>query len=222
VICFHVFGSVAWAHIPREKRKALKPKSEKCIFVGYSKDVKGYILLQPHSNEIIIQTYVKINENLLACDPNSVFVPSSACDPYLMFVPSSIPILVSSLDDDDSEDENPPPPAHLPPDESIEHKPKPTPTLPRCIHSTQESTSDLVGDPSYHRRICSKIQRASSLLDQVLETRDLETFAEASGHPYWYTIMNEEYRSLMENDTLDLVPLPKGRKIFRCKWVYRT
>jgi hypothetical protein len=34
--------------------------------------------------------------------------------------------------------------------------------------------------------------------------------------------MNEEYRSLMENDTWDLVPLPKGRKLVRCKWVYKT
>ena len=34
--------------------------------------------------------------------------------------------------------------------------------------------------------------------------------------------MNEEYHSLMENNTWDLVPLPKGRIFFRCKWVYRT
>jgi hypothetical protein len=34
--------------------------------------------------------------------------------------------------------------------------------------------------------------------------------------------MNEEYCSLMANDTWDLVPLPKGRKLVRCKWVYRT
>eukprot|EP00253_Pinus_taeda_P030103 PITA_30103 len=34
--------------------------------------------------------------------------------------------------------------------------------------------------------------------------------------------MNEEYHSLLENDTCDLVPLPKGRKLVRCKWVYRT
>ena len=38
---FYVFGSVAWAHIPDEKRKYLRPKSEKCIFVGYYEDVKG-------------------------------------------------------------------------------------------------------------------------------------------------------------------------------------
>jgi hypothetical protein len=59
-------------------------------------------------------------------------------------------------------------------------------------------------------------------LAQVLETRDLETFVEASGHPNWDTIMNEEYRSLMENDTWDLVTIPKGRKLVRCKWVYKT
>ena len=42
VIHFCVFGSEAWANIPDEKRKALQPKSEKCISVGYSEDVKGY------------------------------------------------------------------------------------------------------------------------------------------------------------------------------------
>eukprot|EP00253_Pinus_taeda_P013989 PITA_13989 len=34
--------------------------------------------------------------------------------------------------------------------------------------------------------------------------------------------MNEEYHSLLANDTWDLVPLPKERKLVRCKWVYRT
>eukprot|EP00253_Pinus_taeda_P006774 PITA_06774 len=46
--------------------------------------------------------------------------------------------------------------------------------------------------------------------------------AEASGHPHWGAAMNEEYHSLLANDTWDLVPLPKGRKLVRCKWVYRT
>jgi hypothetical protein len=59
-------------------------------------------------------------------------------------------------------------------------------------------------------------------LAQVSETHDPEKFVEASGHPYWDTTMNEEYRSLMENDNWDLVPLPKGIKLVICKWVYRT
>ena len=43
---FRVFGSDAWAHIPDVKHKALEPKSEKCIVVGYYEDVKGYRILQ--------------------------------------------------------------------------------------------------------------------------------------------------------------------------------
>eukprot|EP00253_Pinus_taeda_P021158 PITA_21158 len=34
--------------------------------------------------------------------------------------------------------------------------------------------------------------------------------------------MNEEYHSLLANDKWDYVPLPKRRKLVRCKWVYRT
>ena len=34
--------------------------------------------------------------------------------------------------------------------------------------------------------------------------------------------MQEEYNSLLENQTWDLVPLPLGRKFVRCRWVYRT
>jgi hypothetical protein len=153
---FHVFRSIAWAHIPDDKRKALQPKSEKCIFVGYSKDVKGYRLLQPHCNEIIIRRDVKFDENILACEPNSVFVPSLACapnstvvssstrEPSSMFVPYSVLVSYSY---DDNEDENPPPPSHLPPDDSFEPEPTPAPSPPRWASSTREVAGDLVGDP---------------------------------------------------------------------------
>jgi hypothetical protein len=159
---FRVFGSIAWAHIPDEKRKALQPKSEKCIFVGYCENVKGYILLQPHCNEIIIRRDVKFDENILACEPNSVVVPSSACEPSSAVVPSFVPILDSSSDDE-REDENPPPSADIPPDESLEPEQAPVPSLPRWVCSTREAVGDLVGDPSDQCRTRSQFQRASSL-----------------------------------------------------------
>jgi hypothetical protein len=34
--------------------------------------------------------------------------------------------------------------------------------------------------------------------------------------------MNEEYCSLIENDNWDVVPLPKGIKLVKYNWVYRT
>jgi hypothetical protein len=135
----------------------LQPKSEKCIFVGYSEYVKGYRLLQPHFNEIIIRRDVKFDENILACEPNSTIKPPSSCKPSSAFVPSSVPILVSSLDDD-SGDENPPLTAHLPLDESFEPEPTPAPLLPRWVYSTLEAVGDLVDDPSYQRRTHSHFQ----------------------------------------------------------------
>jgi hypothetical protein len=37
-----VFGSIAYVHIPKEKRRKLEAKAEKCILVSYSDEQKGY------------------------------------------------------------------------------------------------------------------------------------------------------------------------------------
>ena len=146
-------GELLWvqqAHIPDAKDKALEPKSEKCIFVGYSEDVKGYRLLQPNSKEIIIRRDVKFNENILACEPNSAYVPSSACEPDLVVVPFSSSLLNNTpfdiSSDTDSDDEHPPPPVSPP-----SPAPLTTSQLPRWIHSTCEAADDLAGDPTNQR-----------------------------------------------------------------------
>ena len=34
--------------------------------------------------------------------------------------------------------------------------------------------------------------------------------------------MNEEYKSMQDNDVWDLVPLHKGAKPINCKWIFKT
>ena len=114
-----MIGCEALPHIPDEKWKALQPKSEKCIFVGYSEVVKGCRILQPHSHDIIIRRDAKFDENILACKPNLVGLPSLACEPDSANVPYSssssfLDRFPTPVSDDDSEDENPPPLAHVP------------------------------------------------------------------------------------------------------------
>ena len=89
---FRVFGSEAWTHILDEKHKALEPKSEKCIFVGYSEDVKGYRLIRFKSKNVIIRRDVKFVENI------SVYEPSLADMPPLS-IPSTSENISSSDDD---------------------------------------------------------------------------------------------------------------------------
>jgi hypothetical protein len=42
-----VFGCDAYVHVPKENRSKLDNKDEKCIFIGYKDDVKGYKLWNP-------------------------------------------------------------------------------------------------------------------------------------------------------------------------------
>jgi len=39
---FRMFSCITYVHVPDEKRSKLDPKGEKCIFIGYSLEQKGY------------------------------------------------------------------------------------------------------------------------------------------------------------------------------------
>jgi hypothetical protein len=60
---FHIFQSYTWAHIPFKKREALIPQSTTCIFVGYRDGVKGYRLLDPSTNKLIVEHIVQFEES---------------------------------------------------------------------------------------------------------------------------------------------------------------
>ena len=46
---------------------------------------------------------------------------------------------------------------------------------------------------------------------------DPQSHVEAKGNSHWEEAMKEEYNSLIENNTWELVPLPSNKKIVRCK-----
>jgi len=42
-----VFGCwLVYAHVPKQKKQKLNSKSKECIFIGYTKGMKGYKLLK--------------------------------------------------------------------------------------------------------------------------------------------------------------------------------
>ena len=49
---------------------------------------------------------------------------------------------------------------------------------------------------------------------------DPKSYYHARKDPRWQVAMDEEMTSLQKNTTWELVPLPPGRKLVLCKWVF--
>jgi len=61
---FRVFGCIAYSHIPKENREKRDGKGEKCIFIGYSNESKGYCLYNPETKKMIVSRDVIFDEAL--------------------------------------------------------------------------------------------------------------------------------------------------------------
>ena len=46
-------------------------------------------------------------------------------------------------------------------------------------------------------------------------------FNEANEHDEWRNKMEEEYESIMENNTWELIEFPKHKNPIGCKWIYK-
>jgi hypothetical protein len=103
--------------------------------------------------------------------------------------------------------------------------------LPTWAEKTLQDAGELVGDPADTRRTRSQFFGAPQALAATEPLLPIHFYislgsypkshSEAAGNPLWEAAMDEEYSALMDNNTWDLVPLPKGRKLVRCRWIYR-
>ena len=77
--------------------------------------------------------------------------------------------------------------------------------------------------PSVRYGIAEYVNKAHEI--QTIEIDEPMTIDEALKGNYateWREAANSEYSALMENNTWELVELPKGRKKIGCKWVFRV
>jgi len=59
-----VFGCLAYAHIPHQKRSKLDAKARRCVFVGYPAGTKGYILYDTEAKKTFVSRDVRFEEHI--------------------------------------------------------------------------------------------------------------------------------------------------------------
>jgi hypothetical protein len=141
---FRVFDSRAWADIPSEKRKALDPQRTACIFVRYPDDVKGYRLIHPSTDQLIIERSVQFEESLSHA-PHEPHAGTFVLPPIRDDESAHSESTSNLSSDTESKDSEHADAQLVQEDEEPQQRPKLTQT-------TLQDARDLVGDPADLRR----------------------------------------------------------------------
>ena len=103
------------------------------------------------------------------------------------------------------------------------------PIWPKWAEKTIEAAGDLASNPLDPGKTRSQFHTAFSTCEvNIAEEWFImvgyypQTYQEASLDLIWQKSMQEEFNSLQDNETWELVPLPSKRKLVQWKWVYRN
>lgn len=213
-----VFGCKALVHVPKPKRKKWDPRARELIFVGYSLHKKGYRFIDPVSKKLVESRDATFLEDQVIGNINlSVTVTDELDTVCLEFEAAANSVEISHVVEPESnstvegemshqdfevlESEDPNLVASLPVSNQVELRRSSRVPKPRVFPDfvTYQVTSIILDDPQ--------------TVDEALNRHDGEL---------WQQAMFEEYNSLMENRTWDLVDLPLNRKPISCKWVFKS
>lgn len=206
---FHRFGSEIYVMTPYEKRKKLDSKAEKMRFLGHDDASKGFRVLDDNGAIRISRDIKFINSytnetagedtkggEIDETDKESEIDSESEYDSVNDV--SSDCILIES-------------------DEAVNQSP--------TIASPTQAISSTRSPPNTRSRGKNDATKDRALLNAVKPTLEPRSYEEAMSSPNcdeWKKAINEEIKSIEENETWTLTELPPGRKSIGSKWVFKT
>jgi len=220
---FHLnfFGYKAFAHVPDEKRTKLESKSMPCVFLGYYESTKAYRLMCVETKKIIKSRDVVFIEGSKEIggvphpekEENVVVHEEVEGEEPLTFSRNT-PLNETRMEGVQSEST---------PNSSLEEE-----FVVSNDNLSSEPSQDVLRErPQRQRRewprdwwIATKeVERTSVAF--LEEPQNIEEALTCENTMDWECVMQEEYDSLMTNNTWTLVPLPTGRKPISYKWVFK-
>ena len=61
---YRVFGCTAYVHVKKDQRTGLQAHTQKCIFIGYPSEYKGWLFYNSDTKKTIISNAAEFNERL--------------------------------------------------------------------------------------------------------------------------------------------------------------
>jgi hypothetical protein len=212
----HVFGCAAWAHIPDTRRRnKLSIRGDKCIFLGVDEKKRGFILQRLSNGTTFVSRDVVFDEDdfprLPGSDSSSISVQygrqSSSPGHY---------VRVSDTDVD--------PPVVGAPRKSS-----------RAWTPSGDRLRQLAGDSAHHVEHWYFISD-NATADRFVPVSDTDRAPgirpsdpkhrgeamRGKHRKHWTKAEKLELVALKKNGTWTIVPIPAGRKLITCRWVYKV
>ncbi|CAB4013210.1 Retrovirus-related Pol poly from transposon TNT 1-94 [Paramuricea clavata] len=196
----HVFGAVCYAYVQGSKK--LGPRSKEGIFVGYDKNSPAYLVYYPESMKVERVRCVKFFDSTEFDNENRQI------DEEVV----SLPRNTSYGEQQTGADENIEP--AIPPVEgevsSVRHPTrthnKPAYLSEYVVESITDSSANVAID------YCYRMNDIPACYSQAVNSSDSAR---------WKKAMDEEFDSLVSNETFTLTMVPPNREIVGGKWVYK-
>jgi adenylate kinase family enzyme len=206
-----VFGCRAFVHVPKDERAKLDAKTKECIYLGSPRDELGFRLWDPATKKLVRSRDVVFYEDQTIHDIQSkklktIVVHNSGGDIPQMNYDRDQPTHPDQMEQPDQIEQ----------DQEMHEKPM-----------ADDDDDEMDQEPQLRRSTRSKKPSKRYFSGEYVTLTDEgepQSFMEAietDDKDKWMQAMQEELQSLKENQTYDLVKLPKGRRALKNKWVFK-
>ena len=218
---FHIWGCPAEARPYRPNEKKLDSRTISCYFIGYSERSRGYKFYDPTTKSIFETGTAMFFEDIEFWGRNKVkdfvFEEEFISIPTIAFDndQASIPDIdqVASAGHQDNIEQLPTQDEGIIPEEQTQ---QPQEQMP-LRRSTRERRNTI---PDDYIVFLQEHEDGIGVMED--DPINFHQAMQSSNSQKWIEAMNEEIKSMKDNDVWDLVTLPEGAKPIGCKWIFKT
>lgn len=196
-----IFGSKGYVLIPNEKLRKLDNRSKMLTFVGYDDHSKGYRMVDPETKRITISRDVRFTQS--ENETNEHIMNDDIAVDLLKKQNICENLETVSIPSDDTSEEI----FFESTNGSGEAEAEPSTILRKSTRSTRGKHA-----PKYGYRVMS---------EDFIEPKSYNEALKSEQKDHWVNAMKEEFASLRNSQTWEVVKPPEGANIVKCKWTYK-